>query len=76
MLCKIGSEFPDEAEINLYVNRLKRIYLSYPQNLLGIQLYGVVRHTALPDVHPIEKSFFTKVAEKIRSEIPTEIDIY
>lgn len=76
MLCKIGSEFPDENEINLYVNRLKRIYHSNPQNLLGIQLYGVVRHTALPDVHPIEKAFFAEVAQKIRAEIPTPIDIY
>ncbi len=76
MLCRIGSEFPDENEIGLYVNRLKRIYLSCPQNLLGIQLYGVVRHTALPDVHPIEKAFLAEVAQRIRAEIPAEIDIY
>lgn len=76
MLCKIGPEFPDENEISLYVNRLKRIHLSCPQNLLGIQLYGVVRHTALPDVHPIESSFFAEVAQKIRSEIPVKIEIY
>ncbi len=76
MLCKIGSEFPDENEINLYVNRLKKIYLSNPENLLGIQLYGVVRHTALPDVHPIDKAFFEEVASKIRAEIPAKIDIY
>ncbi len=76
MLCKIGSEFPDENEINLYVNRLKKIYLSNPENLLGIQLYGVVRHTALPDVHPIDKAFFEEVASRIRAEIPAKIDIY
>lgn len=76
MLCKIGPEFPDENEISLYVNRLKQIHLSCPQNLLGIQLYGVVRHTALPDVHPIESSFFAEVAKKIRSEIPVKIEIY
>lgn len=76
MLCKIGEEFPGEEEINLYVNRLHKIYASNPQNLLGVQLYGVVRHTAIPDVHPIEKSFFSKVAEKIREKVPVEIDLY
>ncbi len=76
MLCKIGEEFPGEEEINLYVNRLQKIYVSNPQNLLGVQLYGVVRHTAIPDVHPIEKSFFSKVAEKIREKVPVEIDLY
>lgn len=76
MLCKIGTEYPDESEINLYVNRLKRIYHANPKNLLGIQLYGVVRHTAIPDVHPLEKTFFENVAQRIRAEIPTEIDIY
>lgn len=76
MLCKIGTEYPDADEINLYVDRLKRIYLSSPKNLLGIQLYGVVRHTAIPDVHPMEKEFFEDVAQKIREKIPTEIEIY
>lgn len=76
MLCKIGEDYLDETETKLYVERLKRIYESCPQNLKGIQLYGVVRHTALPNVFPIEREFFDFVAGEIRKQIPTEIDIY
>ncbi|MCK9182053.1 MAG: hypothetical protein M0P13_04125 [Fibrobacteraceae bacterium] len=76
LFCKIKDEFPSEKEIELYIARLKRIYEVSPKNLLGIQLYGVVRHTATPDVHPLEKSFLENVARKIQREIPTEVDIY
>lgn len=76
MLCKVGDDYLDDSETELYVKRLKRIYEASPENLKGIQLYGVVRHTALPSVFPIEKEYFEFVAGEIRKQIPTEIDIY
>lgn len=76
MLCQIGSLRPDDKELLLYVKRLRRIYEANPQNFLGVQLYGVVRHTAIPDVHPLEKSFLESAAERIRSEIPVLVEVF
>lgn len=76
MLCKIQNEFPDEEEIRLYIQRLQKIYVQNPSNFLGVQLYGVIRRTAIPEVLPLEKEFFEMVAQKIRETIPVHVAIF
>lgn len=76
MLCQVGSLRPDDKELHLYIKRLQRIYEAGPRNFLGVQLYGVVRHTAVPDVHPLERRFLESAAEKIRAEVPVLVEVF
>ena len=76
MLCQVQGEFPSNEEIQFYIQRLQKIYAICPQNFLGVQLYGVVRHTAIPDVLPLKKEFFQNVAEKIHAVLPVSVQIF
>lgn len=76
MLCNIGDRHPDDAEIALYIDRVTRVYNANPKNFLGVQLYGVVRHTALPNVTPLPREFLEGVAEKIRARIPVVVEVF
>lgn len=76
MLCNIGGRFPDEREIALYIDRVEKVYNANPKNFLGVQLYGVVRHTALPDVTPLPREFLEGVAKKIRERIPVVVEVF
>ena len=76
MLCQVQGEFPSDEEIQFYIQRLQKIYAICPQNFLGVQLYGVVRHTAIPDVLPLKKEFFQNVAEKIHAVLPVSVQIF
>ena len=76
MLCKIGGKFPDEKEIGLYVDRVEKIYKVNPDNFRGVQLYGVVRHTALENVEPLPREFLENVANIIRNRIPATVEVF
>lgn len=76
MLCQVQGEFPSNEEIQFYIQRLQKIYAICPQNFLGVQLYSVVRHTAIPDVLPLKKEFFQNVAEKIHAVLPVSVQIF
>ena len=77
MLCSVKGEKPSDSEIELYVNRIQKIYDESEGNLKGVQLYGVVRHTAIPEVHPLPKAFFEQVKYAIRKKLPAlPVQIY
>jgi len=76
MLCNIGDRHPDETELALYMDRVERVYKANPANFRGVQLYGVVRHTALPNVTPLPKEFLESVATKIRERIPVTVEVF
>ncbi|MDR1759320.1 MAG: hypothetical protein LBR60_02195 [Fibrobacter sp.] len=76
MLCKVDNEIPSEQEIELYTERVKTIYEKNPENLLEVQLYGLIREPNTTRVAPLEKSFLENVARKIREKIPAEVGVY
>jgi len=76
LFCQVDSEIPSDKEIDLYIDRVKKIYEKNPKNLKEIQLYGVIRHTARPRVFPLDKFFLESVAEKIRQKIPAKVKVY
>lgn len=76
MLCEYAGKAMDEREIELYIERVGKIYRANPQNLLGVQLYGVVRHTARPNVLPLPRTFLEEVGRKIRERFPVKVEVY
>ena len=76
MLCDIQGQVPSENEIGKYIENLKRIYGTSPQNFVEVQLYTVIRHTLLPDVTPLPTEFLQAVASRITAEIPVKVRIF
>ncbi len=76
MLCKVGGRYLDDSELPLYLDRLERVYIANPKNFLGVQLYGVVRHTALVNVEPLPVEYLESVAQKIRAKIPVTVEVF
>lgn len=76
MLCKVGGQFPSEQEIRKYIDRVEKVYKVNPDNFKGVQLYGVVRHTAQDNVEPLPKQFLENVANIIRERIPVTVEVY
>lgn len=76
MLCRIGNVEPSPKEIDLYLNRLEKIYNAGGENLKGVQLYGVVRQTASPEVTALPKEFLENVAEKIKENFSIPVKVY
>ncbi|MCL2284468.1 MAG: radical SAM protein [Fibromonadales bacterium] len=61
MLCKI----PSNEEIDNYIQIVQRIYDENPKNLLGVQLYSVIRETAENFAKPLPREFLEKVKRKL-----------
>jgi wyosine [tRNA(Phe)-imidazoG37] synthetase (radical SAM superfamily) len=76
MLCKIGDNFPSQVEIDAYLKRLEKIYYAGKENFKGVQLYGVVRQTALDTVSALPKDFLENVAEQIRNSLPVCVNVF
>lgn len=76
LFCEISGERPSDQEIGAYVDRIERIYRANPKNLLGIQLYDVIRHTAAPHVLPLGKPALNAIADKLRARVPVTVKVY
>lgn len=76
MLCSYAGKAMDEREIALYIERVGKVYQANPEKFLGVQLYGVVRHTARPDVLPLPRTFLEEVGRKIRESVPVKVEVY
>ncbi len=76
MVCKVDDEIPTEEEIELYTERVKAIYEKNPENLLEVQLYGLIREPNTSRVAPLEEIFLERIAQKLRKKIPAEVGVY
>lgn len=76
MLCNVQGDVPDSTEISKYIDNLKIIYNVRPQNLLEVQLYTVIRHTALPEVTPLSTDFLNSVKQKIENALPIKVRVF
>lgn len=76
LFCEISGERPSDQEIDAYIERIERIYKANPKNLLGIQLYDVIRHTAAPHVLPLGKPALNAIADKLRARVPVTVKVY
>lgn len=73
MQCSLQGDVPTEAEVEQYIQNLERIYRAAPQNFVEVQLYTVIRQTAIPDVLPLPKEFLEDTAKKIQAKIPVQV---
>jgi len=76
MLCTKGNQLPSTNELEAYATRLKRIVASNSKNLLEVQLYSIVRHTATDDVGPVPAEFLAETAAWLRTQVKVEINPY
>lgn len=65
MQCSLQGEAPSDEEVESYIQNLKRIYKSCPQNFVEVQLYTVIRQTMIDDVLPLPKEFLEQTAKRI-----------
>lgn len=76
MLCSLQGDVPSDAEIDAYIANVVRIYEACPEHFVEVQLYTVIRDTAMPDVLPLPKEFLESVAAKITAAIPVKARIF
>ncbi len=79
MVCKVGTFYLDEVEQKAYMERLRKIQNAAQKvgrQILGIQLYGVVRHTACSNVEALPIYFLENLAEKINVELQIPVSVY
>lgn len=70
MLCSLQGEMPSPAELEAYAVRVARIRAAAPEHFLSVQLYSVVRSTALPLVGPVPLTFLENTAQLLRRASP------
>lgn len=70
MLCTLEGEAPSAQELQAYVQRVARVHALAPGNLLGVQLYSVVRSTARPHIGPVPLDYLQETARLLQQYCP------
>ena len=73
MICNLQGQVPSEAEIEHYIENLKRIHSTHPANLVEVQLYTVIRDPLLKGVEALPKEFLESVKTKITDALPVKV---
>lgn len=68
MLCAVNGMAPSQKELDLYLERVRRIQSANPKNLLEVQLYTIIRRTATENVTPLPAEYLQDTAKWIQSE--------
>lgn len=76
MLCSLQGDVPGDSELDAYVANVVRIYEARPENFVEVQLYTVIRDTAMPDVHPLPREFLEATAAKITAAVPVNVRVF
>lgn len=73
MLCDVQGEVPGDDEIGRYIENLRQIYQSNPQNFVEVQLYTVIRQTLLDGVMSLPVEFLENTKTKITDAMPVKV---
>ena len=73
MVCNLQGEIPNDAEIERYIENLKKIHNVRPKNLVEVQLYTVIRDPLLKGVEALPKEFLESVKTKITDALPVKV---
>lgn len=73
MVCNLQGEIPSDAEIERYIEKLRKIHSVRPENLVEVQLYTVIRDPLLKGVEALPKEFLESVKTKITDALPVKV---
>ena len=75
LFCALGGETPPPAEIDAYLERLKRVRQS-GADILEVQLHTVARKPAQSSVTPVEAAFLRGIAARIEADVAVPARVY
>ena len=76
MVCDLQGEIPSDAEIERYIENLRKIHSVRPENLVEVQLYTVIRDPLLKGVEALPKEFLESVKTKITDTLPVKVRVF